>query len=271
MKTGENSRTVGSGIKNLDTLLQGIRLGDNVVWQVDDLDDYLHFAEAFITRSIKDSFKCIYVRFADHQPVLAARPGLITINIDPSPGFDVFSTSVHRMIEENGKKVCYVFDDLSDLVTKWATDELLANFFQFTCPYLFELDTVTYFALTRNRHSAGTVARIRDTTQILLDLYHVDRQTYIHPLKVWDRYSSEMFLPHLISGADWLPILRSGDAAALSVSSSKKPVNLLSSSIAPWDSVYSKLADTQTDDRFRENRGQSGGNAGGAQSAFTEK
>jgi hypothetical protein len=184
MTINDDSRVVGSGIKNLDNLLQGLRLGDNVVWQVDDLNDYVHFAESYIAQSIKDGFKCVYIRFAVHRPVLTNRPGLTTIDVDPSTGFDYFSTTVHRIIDENGKRVCYVFDDLSDLVNQWATDELLANFFHFTCPYLFELDTVTYFALTRNRHAASTVARIRDTTQILLDLYHVDQQAYIHPLKV---------------------------------------------------------------------------------------
>ena len=236
-----NSRTVGSGIKALDNLLQGIRLGDNVVWQVDNLNDYTYFAESFVTQSIKDGFKCVYIRFAAHPPVLTPRPGLTIVDVDPFIGFDFFSTAVHRIIDDNGKKVCYVFDNLSDLVNKWATDELLANFFHFTCPYLFELDTVTYFALTRNQHSANTVARIRDTTQILLDHYHVDGQAYIHPLKVWDRYSSDMFIPHVISGADWLPIFRSGDAAALSVSASKRPGGIVSGSIAPWDSVFSKL------------------------------
>ncbi len=236
---------VRSGIKNLDSLLQGLRLGDNVVWQVDNLNDYADFAESFVAQSINDGFTCVYLRFASHDPVLSPRAGLSVINVDPSPGFDFFSTTVHRIIDGKGKRVCYVFDNLSDLVNKWATDALLANFFHFTCPYLFDMDTVTYFALTRNQHSAGTIARIRDTTQILLDLYHVDNQAYIHPLKVWDRYSSEMFIPHVISGAAWLPIFRSGDAAVLSVSASKKPVGLISSSIAPWDSVYSRLIQYQ--------------------------
>lgn len=245
MAKSESSRRVGSGIKALDDLLQGIRLGDNVVWQVDNLNDYTHFAESFISHSIKNGFKCIYIRFATHPPVLSPRKSLTIIDIDPSPGFDFFSTAVHRIIDENGKKVCYVFDNLSDLVNKWATDELLANFFRFTCPYLFEMDTVTYFALTRNQHSSSTVARIRDTTQILLDLYHVAGQTYVHPIKVWDRYSSDMFIPHVMSGAKWSPIFRSGDAAALSVLASKKPNGMLSSSIAPWDSIYSKLVQYQ--------------------------
>jgi pyruvate,water dikinase len=245
MTNNPNSRTVGSGIKALDNLLQDIRFGDNVVWQVDNLNDYAHFAESFITQSIKDGFVCVYIRFAAHTPVLTPRKGLTIIDVDPSPGFDYFSTTVHRIIDEYGPRVCYVFDDLSDLVNRWATDELLANFFHFTCPYLFELDTVTYFALTRNQHSVSTIARIRDTTQILLDLYHVDNQAYIHPLKVWDRYSSEMFIPHVISGDNWIPIFRSGDAAALSISASKRPISIVSSSIAPWDSVYSRLTQYQ--------------------------
>ena len=245
MTANNNSGIIYSGVNALDDLLQGIRLGDNVVWQVDNLDDYTHFAKTFIAQSIKDGFKCIYIRFAAHPPILKPRSGLTIINVDPSPGFDFFSTAVHRIIDENGKKVCYVFDNLSDLVNKWATDELLANFFHFTCPYLFELDTITYFALTRNQHAAGTIARIRDTTQILIDLYHVGKQAYIHPLKVWDRYSSEMFVPHVIAGENWLPVFQSGDAAALSVSASKRPAGVTYNSIAPWDSVYSKLIQYQ--------------------------
>ena len=237
--------TIKSGIIDLDDLLQGIRLGDNVVWQVDELNDYSHFAELFVTQSISDGLKCIYIRFAEHAPILEPRAGLSIINVDPSPGFDFFSAAIHRIIEENGKRICYVFDNLSDLVNTWATDELLANFFQLTCPYLYHLNTVTYFALTRNQHALSAVARIRDTTQILLDVFHVNKQVYIHPLKVWDRYSSQMFLPHMISGNNLLPVFRSGDAAAISASASKKQVRTISSSIAPWESVYSKLLQYQ--------------------------
>jgi hypothetical protein len=234
-----------SGSRALDDLLQGIRLGDNVVWQVDALDDYTRFSEALAAQSIKDGYKTVYIRFADHTPILKPRPGLNIVMVDPLAGFDYFSAQVHNIIEANGPLVVYIFDNLSYLVTKWATDELLANFFQVTCPYLFELDTVTYFALTRNQHAQGAVARIRDTTQILLDVYHVDDQTYIHPVKVWDRYSAQMFLPHLLNGDKMTPVFRSGEAAAVSTSSGKRFSRGVSTSIAPWDSVYSKLIQYQ--------------------------
>ena len=57
---------------------------------------------------------------------------------------------------------------------------------------------MAYFPLLRGRHSFEAVARIRDTTQLLLDVYRGGR-IYPHPLKVWNRYSTKMFLPHSCS------------------------------------------------------------------------
>lgn len=233
---------VYSGIPALDETLQGIRLGDNVVWQVDRLDDYLHFVRPFAQRAMVDGRRLVYLRFAEHEQVLEPSEGLEIIALDPGPGFDSFSGEVHNIIAERGKEVFYVFDNLSALVKMWATDELLANFFQVTCPFLFELDTVTYFALTRGLHAHSAVARIRDTTQILVDVYRIDEDLYIHPLKVWDRYSPQMFLPHLASGEDWSPVFQSGDAAAVSSTATRHPLQGTEGSIAPWDSVYRRLS-----------------------------
>lgn len=243
--SGVSSGKVSSGLAPLDELLQGLRAGDNVVWQVDQLEEYVYFAESFAEQAVRDGFDCVYLRFAPHSPVLKPRSGLTIIEVDPSQGFNYFSSEVNRIIEERGQQVCYIFDNLSDLVTEWATDELLANFFQVTCPYLFEMDTVTYFALRRGQHSHSVIARIRDTTQILVDVYQVRGNTYLHPLKVWDRYSPQMFLPHLMRGANWSPVFRSADAATVSATAVKHPVTLVSDSIAPWDSVYFKLMQYQ--------------------------
>jgi pyruvate, water dikinase len=234
--------TINSGSLQLDGLLQGLRPGDNVVWQIDHLDDYTHFAELFAEQSIRNGSKCVYFRFASHPQVVQKRPGITIFEIDPTPGFDYFSGRVHEIIEKQGKGTHYIFDNLSALVNEWATDELLANFYQVTCPYIFELDDLAYFALTRGHHSHSTVARIRDTTQILLDVYHIDTNTYIHPLKVWGRYSPQMFLPHLVSQEVWLPISQSGDAASVLAASGKHLGNSSPDSTAPWNSVYRKLA-----------------------------
>ncbi|MEN6581794.1 MAG: PEP/pyruvate-binding domain-containing protein [Armatimonadota bacterium] len=233
---------VSSGIGALDDVIQGLRLGDNVVFQVDDLEDYTYFVKPFVERALKDGRRVVYLRFAPHPPVLEPWQGIEVVEVDPSPGFDYFSREVHLIIEQHGREVFYVLDNLSALAVEWATDELLANFFQVTCPYLFELDTVTYFALTRGQHAHGAVARIRDTTQILMDIYQVNDVVYIHPLKVWDRYSPQMFLPHAITSGKWQPVFGSGDAAAVTSSARRNPLRGTSGSIAPWDSVYRKLS-----------------------------
>ena len=121
--------SVPSGIAAFDQVVQGLRLGDNVVLQVDNLDDYLLFVRPFAAQSVKDGRRCVYIRFAPHPPVLGPDSGFEIVEVDPGPGFDVFSGEVHRIIEERGKEAFYVFDNLSALVVEWATDELLANFF----------------------------------------------------------------------------------------------------------------------------------------------
>ncbi len=233
--------TISTGIPALDEVVQGLRLGDNVVWQVDDLEDYLFFVKPFAEQAVRDGRRCVYMRFAPHPPVLGPDSGFEVVELDPAPGFDPFSSAVHRAIEERGKEAFYVFDNLSALVVEWATDELLANFFQVTCPFLFELDTVTYFALTRGKHAHGAVARIRDTTQLLVDVFDAEGNKYIHPLKVWARYSTQMFLPHRVAGPKWQPVFQSGDAAAVSGTARQNPLRAPAESIAPWDSVYQRL------------------------------
>jgi hypothetical protein len=233
---------IRSGIESLDSVLQGIRLGDNIVWQVDRLEDYRYFVEPFARATSADGWPLVYLRFAAHPPVLSPLPGLEIVELNPDSGFDTFTREVHRLIEARGPRVFYVFDNLSSLVVKWATDESLANFFQVTCPYLFELDTVTYFALTRGHHAHAAVARIRDTTQILLNVYHVKDQMYVHPIKVWDRYSPQMFLPHAVAGESWSPLAHSREAAEVLVSARQSPLRNAAQPLDPWESVYQKLA-----------------------------
>ncbi len=230
-----------SGIQALDEVIQGIRLGDNVVWQVDCLEDYRYFAEPFAETSIASHRHTVYLRFAPHPPVLTSRPGLEIIGLNPAQGFDYFTRETHRLIEAYGHGVMYVFDNLSALVVEWATDELLANFFQITCPFLYELNTIAYFALTRGQHSHSAVARIRDTTQILVDVYRVKDRMHIHPIKVWDRYSPQMFLPHLVAGERWLPLSHSSEAVEVLTSAHPSPLIETTRPLAPWESVYQKL------------------------------
>ena len=191
-----------SGYTGLDAVLDSIRLGDNVVWQVDDVEGFRIFAEPFVRQAVKDQRDVVYIRFAQHDPVIKDLSGVTVRHFNPDEGFEAFTVAIHNEITLHGKDAFYVFDCLSELQSVWYTDLMMGNFFRVTCPYLFELDTVAYFPLLRGRHSFDAVARIRDTTQLLLDVYSSGDDIYLHPLKVWNRYSSQMFLPHHFSRKD---------------------------------------------------------------------
>jgi len=204
-----------TGLDHLDELLTRLQYGDNVVWQVDDIAHYKDLVIPYVNRAIAEHRKTIYIRFAQHAPLLEPQPGLTIVELDADTGFETFSTQVHQIISQQGKGAFYIFDSLSDLLTTWATDLMVGNFFTVTCPYLYELDTIAYFALLRDRHSFQTVARIRGTTQLLLDVYHLEDTRYIHPLKVWNRHSHTMFLPHRDDQNQLTPVIDSVDAARL--------------------------------------------------------
>ncbi|MDO5541590.1 MAG: PEP/pyruvate-binding domain-containing protein [Eubacteriales bacterium] len=187
---------IESGLSQVDGILDSIRMGDNVVWQVTDIDEFRFFAEKFARQAVKDGRNITYIRFAQHEPVLKDLSGIRVREFNPDDGFEAFTVGIHEEITKQGKDAFYVFDCLSELQSVWYTDLMMGNFFRVTCPYLFELDTVAYFPLLRGRHSFDAVGRIRDTTQLLLDVYSDDKNIYFHPLKVWHRNSEKMFLPH---------------------------------------------------------------------------
>ncbi len=193
---------IKSGLPGMDRILDSIRLGDNVVWQVTDLEEYRYFAEPFVRQALLDGRNMIYIRFAQHPPILTQTDGVKIYRFDPDEGFEKFTVAIHEVITQEGRDAFYVFDSLSELQSAWYTDLMMGNFFCVTCPYLFLLDTVAFFPLLRGRHSFEAVARIRETTQLLLDVYSDGDVRYLHPLKVWNRYSNTMFLPHCCDSPD---------------------------------------------------------------------
>ena len=227
-----------TGLKGLDAVLNYLRNGDNIVWQVDKIDDFHNFVTPFVTRAKQDSQKVVYVRFAKHKPLVQPDTNVTIYNLDANSGFETFSAQVHNIISSKGEKHFYVFDCLSDLLNAWATDLMIGNFFMITCPHLFELEAIGYFALLRNKHSFKTIARIRETTQLLLDVYNVEGNFYVHPLKVWKRYSPKMFLPHLQQADQFVPLANSVDATNLFSYVSGKGLEPAQRALDYWDLLF---------------------------------
>jgi pyruvate,water dikinase len=211
MQSADPSMT--TGVRGLDGLLKGVLPGDNIVWQVDAIEDYLAFATPYCKAARSSGRRLIYFRFAKHEPLLPRDFGAEIHHLSPEDGFESFIADIHRVIEEAGRGTFYVFDCLSDLAVDWYSDQMLGNFFMLTCPYLYDLETVTYFGLLRNRHSSRATGAISETTQLLLDVYRHDGTLYVRPLKVQHRYSPTMDMLHVWEKEEFKPVTSSAVAS----------------------------------------------------------
>jgi len=241
-----------TGLEGLDKILCDLKKGDNVVWQVDSVADYAHFAAPYAERALRDKRNVVYMRFAGHRPLIDKLRGVKVCRLDARGGFETFSSQIHEIISEQGPEAYYVFDCLSDLLSAWATDLMIGNFFMVTCPYLFELDTLAYFGILRQHHSFQTIARIRETTQLLLDVYTSNGKFYVHPLKVWERYSPTMFLPHLQRGEEFVPVGSSVDTSRLFSHIWQKGLGASTRTLDYWDRLFiraDRLANAPADSK----------------------
>ena len=231
-------RMVSTGDRGLDKVISGLQLGDNVVWQIGSVNDYREVVGPFVRKALEEKKRIVYIRFAGHKPLLENSKAVMVYQLDASLGFESFSAEVNAIIRKEGQGVFYVFDCLSDLLFAWSNDLMIGNFFKITCPYLFELNTIAYFSILRNRHSFKTIARIRDTTQILVDVYQHKNHRYFHPLKVWNRYSPTMFLPHIKKGGRYIPIASSVDTARLFSGVFMKGSRSTRQNLDYWDRLF---------------------------------
>ena len=151
----ETYRTLSTGITALDEILEMVMPGDNLVWQVDSIDEYRPFAEAFARKVVDVGGRVDYFRFAAHSELLPEEEGIDRHVLDPAMGFETFTAEIRTVIRNSGKGAAFVFDCLSDLPVHWYSDLMLGNFFVLICPYIYYLNSLAYFALQPRKKSAS--------------------------------------------------------------------------------------------------------------------
>lgn len=222
-----------TGLTGLDQILKGLLPGDNLVWQIDSMADYKPFVTAASEAALASGKVVVYFRFGRHEPLISAVPGAVIHTLHPEDGFEKFIGEIHKVIDETRSRGLYIFDCLSDLAVDWSSDRMLGNFFRLTCPYVYDVEGLAYFALLKNYHSPQAVSVIAETTQILIDVYRHQSDLYLHPLKVQQRHSPTMYLLHVWEGEIFHPVTESATIARImssvpyaAASSSRPPLGV---------------------------------------------
>jgi len=97
-------KRVSAGLSGLDQVIDMLRLGDNVVWQVQSIDDYLQVVRPYIKQAKEDERRLVYFRFGNHEPLMADGVPSVVYKVDASVGFESFATKIHDIIETGGIK-----------------------------------------------------------------------------------------------------------------------------------------------------------------------
>ena len=86
----DSHRFVTTGLPGLDAILGGLRLGDNVVWRVDSVDDYRAFVAPYVAAATAAGRRVVYIRFASHPPVVETSAVGAVYDLDALRGFESF-------------------------------------------------------------------------------------------------------------------------------------------------------------------------------------
>jgi len=198
---------VTSGVASLDDLLEGLYIGDNVVWYDDAGSLATVFCHHFIRNSLSEGKHLIYVSFDRSPRNLLEKLGALAhsdrfilmdcFTFGKGAGSDIFL----KFYAENAPsppcrlervddpmdmqavmKVLYaihaplpgdvrlVFESVTGMQGLWGGEDQILRFYAHSCPRLYELNTIAYWLMEKRAHSKTLMARINQVAQVAIEL-----------------------------------------------------------------------------------------------------
>jgi len=226
-------RQVSSGVPQLDALLDGLYIGDNVVWHDDAGSLAAVFCLNFIRSSQAHKKPFVYVTF-DRSPrnlldklgPFGADPRMTILDCftqGKGAGSGVFTKFYRSRRSKNGCEVLqvenprdpenlmealsavhgsmkgdvrYVFESITGMQELWGGEDQVISFYSHSCPRLYELNTIAYWILEKRAHSPRLRAQINQIAQVAIDMHVKRGTTTLSILKAENRGLETLNKPH---------------------------------------------------------------------------
>jgi transcriptional regulator with XRE-family HTH domain len=168
-----SSDRVPSGVADVDDLLGGLILGDNVVWVLDDAKVVQHLEDAMLAEAVARGEGCFYVTAGPDPAKLAARlgPGVTVLDARPRGPYGDAAVLETAIIEgARAKPPGYVvIDGLSQFARRWGAAKAVA-FFSRVCPRMFDLGAIAYWRAPRSDLGRAFIDQVTNVTQCVLEV-----------------------------------------------------------------------------------------------------
>ncbi len=221
---------ISSGIAYLDHLLGFFKTGDNVIWEVEAGTYVEIFLQCFIEQTLKSGYQVVYVSFnispatltkslnrlrdlenltildcftsgkGNNDPLFAQFyktekfPGKV-VRVKNPKDLSQFRVALDRIEIEKGAGVRYIFDSVTGMQDVWGDEEATYKFFTYSCPRLYDLQTVAYWVLEKDAHTPSFKANLRHITQVVIELDRQNGELLLKVAKLKGRFSRSVVLP----------------------------------------------------------------------------
>ena len=162
-----------SGVPDLDELMGGLILGDNMVWVIDDTDVVERLEDALLAEALQRKQLCAYVTGQSDPARLRTRLGPSVTILDGRPrGSHANAAVLETAILEAGGGTppgCVVIEGLDRFARRWGP-ALAVAFFSRVCPKLFDLGALAYWRAPRRELGRSFIDQITQVTQCVLEV-----------------------------------------------------------------------------------------------------
>ena len=227
------STECSTGIEYLDSLIGGLRIGDNVILETDAGAYVDLFLEKFQNHSLVSGHSLIYVSFnrsprtiveklsslpnannitlldcftagkGGNDPTFtnfydskSRRHNLNAIKVNNPMNVSEFTEILNELELKKGEGTRYIFDSMTGMQALWGGETRTYKFFTYACPRLFDLKTIAYWILEKEAHTSSFKANLSHVTQVVLEVSHTSGQLLVKVTKAENRNSPSIFKPH---------------------------------------------------------------------------
>lgn len=162
-----------TGVGALDDLLEGVRVGDNLVLQGAHDVPLFRFGQQFLTGVARGGRTVVHITVGDppNQGV-ERRDGAISVTWsrgDTQMGPARAREQLEQLDAEAGSGAAFLFDSLTAVMELWGEDAAL-ELFLWACPRLYRRQSLAMWLVDPTRHRPGFLARLQEITQVVVDI-----------------------------------------------------------------------------------------------------
>lgn len=225
-------KRISTGVGELDPILGGLLIGDNVVWYDDAGSLAAVYSMNFLQASLAQGKYFIYVSFdrslrnlLEKLGPLAESKSLTILDCfthGKGKGAEIFrryyeemEAFCHVVQVENPADpdnvmahfnnchsrmkgdVRFVFESLTGMQELWEGEEQISRFYTHTCPRLYDLNTIGYWIMEKEAHSKRLKAAINQIAQVAIELSLKRGKTSLSIVKAENREIESINTPLL--------------------------------------------------------------------------